>query len=42
MQIQKAHLEKAVEEVKELKSKGVLNPIIIKKEKKKITMEDFF
>lgn len=36
-------MEECVEEVKELKSKGVLNPIIVnKKENTKTKIEDFF
>lgn len=36
-------MDECVEEVKELKSKGVLNPVIInKKEKTKHKIEDFF
>ncbi len=39
--INKAEMDKCVEEVKELKSKGVLNPIIIKKSDKS-KIDSFF
>jgi len=40
--IKKAELDVCVEEVKEMKEKGVLNPIIIKKSEKPPRIEDFF
>lgn len=42
MKIQKVEKDDCVEEVKELKSKGQLNPIIVNKKKKENKIEDFF